>query len=78
MCPVCGGTPCDWIVYGEDVITQVELMYDEDPNKGDGTVQNNCIRKSAYRYFTYEKHGFLGKGNRIQISKCVLDGIREK
>jgi hypothetical protein len=50
-------------------------MYIKDPQKGQGNIENRCIRKSAY---IYEKHGFLGKGNQIQIPSCVLDRIREK
>jgi hypothetical protein len=78
MCAVCGGTHCDWIVYEDEIISEVELMYDKDPQKGQGNTENRCIRKSAYRYYIYEKHGFLGKGNRIQIPSCVLDRIRVK
>ena len=78
MCAVCGGTPCDWIVWGDEILSEVQLMYEEDPQKGQGEVENRCIRKSAYRYYIYAKHGFLGKGNRIRIPTCVLDRIREK
>jgi hypothetical protein len=35
------------IVYGDEIISEVELMYDEDPQKGQGDVGNRCIRKSA-------------------------------
>ena len=65
MCAVCGGTPCDWIVYGNEIVSEVQLMYDEDPQKGQGDVKNRCIRKSAYQYYIHKKHGFLGKGNQI-------------
>ena len=78
MCAECGGTPCDWILYGNEIISEVELMYEEDPQKGQGDVENRCIRKSAYQYYIYEKYGFLGKGNRIRIPSCVLDRIQEK
>ena len=46
MCAVCGGTPCDWIVYGDDIISEVQLMYNEDSQKGQGDVENRCIRLS--------------------------------
>jgi hypothetical protein len=78
VCVVCGGTPCDWIVSGDEIISEVELMYNKDPQKGKGNIENRCIRKSAYRYYIYLKHGLLGKGNQIQIPSCVLDRIREK
>ena len=77
MCDVCGGTPCDWSVYGSHLVSEVVLMYEEDPDKDvDNPVDNQYKRKSAYRYYIYEKHGFLGKGKRVRIPPCVLDRIR--
>ena len=72
MCAVCGETPCNWIVYGDDIISETELMYEEDPQKEEGEVENRFIRKLVYKYYIYEKHGFLGKGNRIRTPLCVL------
>jgi hypothetical protein len=37
----------------------------------DNHVQNNKIRFSLYRMFTYEKFGCLGKGIRMKIPDCV-------
>ena len=51
MCAECGGTPCDWILYGNEIISGVELMYEEDPQKGQGDMENRCIRKSADTIF---------------------------
>ena len=33
-------------------------------------------RYAMYREFTAYKHGYLGKGNRIQPPSCVVNGIR--
>ena len=76
ICEECGGTPCDWIKFGEEVLNEIELMYPANERPSD--LENKTICKSAYRMFTYLKHGFLGKGNRIPIGYCVIQKIREK
>ena len=74
---VCGGTPCDWEVYGEEVVADIKEMYHlcegETPE-----ADSRTIKKSAYRLFVYSKYGHLGKGNRVRIAPCVTDRIREK
>ena len=77
MCDICGGTPCDWDVYGEEVLEDIKKMYLEDEEEA-SNVDNRTIRKSAYKLFVYSKYGHLGKGNRIRIASCVVDRIREK
>jgi hypothetical protein len=27
MCAVCGGTPCNWIVFGEEAVQDIEKEY---------------------------------------------------
>lgn len=76
MCDTCGGTPCDWLVYGEEVLSDIQKAYDEDEVADN--VENRTIRKSAYKLFVYLKYGHMGKGNRIQIASCVVDRIRDK
>ena len=76
MCMVCGGTPCDWEVYGEGIVADLKAMYhlgEEEAPEAD----NRTIRKSAYRLFIYCKYGHLGKGNRVRIAPCITDRIRE-
>ena len=84
MCSVCGDTPCDWLIYGEGVKGQFQLLYfqevkdakevkvDCDGNK----VINNIMRRHLYQTFTYMKHGHLGKGIRTPTSVCVKKEIR--
>ena len=77
MCEICGGTPCDWVQFGEELMEQVNLMYDINSSENrEHTFRNSTIRKSAYRMFTYMKYGHLGKGNRIPIASCVVDRVR--
>jgi hypothetical protein len=76
MRDICGGTPCDWEVYGEEVledITKIYIEYEEEASN----VDNQTIRKSAYNLFVYRKYGHLGKGYRIRTASCVVDCIRE-
>ena len=74
MCAVCGGTPCDWIVYGEEAVQDIEKEYSSELD----TIDNRTLRHSTYKLFIYSKYGFLGKGNRIKIAPCVVDHIRQK
>ena len=76
MCMVCGGTPCDWDVDGEEVVTDLKEMYHLG-EEGSTEADNQTIRKSAYRLFIYYKYGHLGKGNRVPIAPCITDHIRE-
>ena len=39
-------------------------------------IGNNLIRKQCYRIVSGLIDGFLGCGNRRQLPKCVVDGIR--
>lgn len=41
------------------------------------TTDNSILRKEAYRAFTILCHGYLGRGNRVQLPKCVTDGVRK-
>ena len=76
ICEECGGTMCDWIKFGEELLNEIEIMYPENDRPSD--LANNTIHKSAYRMFTYLKHGFFGKGNQIPIGICVTQKIGEK
>ena len=71
MCEHCGGAPCDWLVFEEEITDNISNMHMQETN-------NTAIRKSAYKLYIYCKYGYLGKGNRMQISKCVVEHIRKK
>ena len=85
-CYTCGKTPCEWLEYGVEVLDAIEKRFDCSEAKSNGYVveigsdnhvQNNKIRFSLYRMFTYEKFGCLGKGNRMKIPDCVESRIKE-
>jgi hypothetical protein len=88
---VCGGTPCQWDEFGDDLLEQANEMFVQTMsvaddgsavmvlvNKSSGElVNNNTARYHLYKMFTYLKYGHLGKGNRVRIPSCVQDMIRE-
>ena len=59
----------------------VKFPVGEDGERIDGDtldkVDNKKIRFALYRAFTYQRYGFLGKGNRIQLGSCVENKIKE-
>lgn len=82
ICVKCGSQPCEWVEFGEEITEISNDRYnkiDDDTYRGpDGDIVNvNIVRKYLYKLFIYLKYGHLGKGNRIQISTCVMDKIRE-
>jgi hypothetical protein len=38
---------------------------------------NKSFRHAAYSMFIRTKYCYLGKGNRVPLPTCVVDGIRE-
>ena len=59
MCAVCGGTSCNWIVYGEEAVQDIENEYSSELD----TIDNQTLRHSTYKFFIYSKYRFLGKRN---------------
>ena len=72
MCGTCGGTPCDWIQYGDSIVEAGDQALELHKKGG-----SNLVRKKMYSTYTYIKYGHLGRGERIRIPSCVLDKIRE-
>ena len=85
VCQICGGTPCEWVEFGEEVKEYSKRLYSHEDIDGvialtdrDGNViPNNKMRRALYKTFTYLKFGHLGRGNRIPIPSCVVRKIRE-
>lgn len=71
FCEICGGSPCDWDRFGDEIKQQGASI-----NEGqDG--RNSIILKAVYKVYRYLKFGHLGKGVSIHIPTCVLGKIRE-
>ena len=70
VCPVCGGTPCEWLDFGAEVVQELENMFEHredgvviDPMTGD-TAPSSTLRFLCYSAFTRAKFGSsLGKFN---------------
>lgn len=77
VCEICGGTPCDWIFLGDDIIHKVKQEIDLNKNIRNIVMSNKEIRKEAYKTYVYEKYGFLGKGNRVKCPDCVTESIHK-
>ena len=73
VCPGCGAYPCEVEEFGDQLLDLWRLpainLLEE--------TSNSVNRKCLYRKFIYLKYGHLGCGNRIPISKCIRDVIRE-
>ena len=82
VCELCGELPCEWITFGPTMKQRGISLYFNLP---DGTnvdrngvvVPNNPLRKNLYKMFIFLKYGRLGAGQRIELPKCVYDGIKE-
>jgi hypothetical protein len=75
-CEVCGGTPCDWDTYGEEVVATVQHTFES--VEAASATDNGPRRKAAYQAYTYLRHGHLGKGWRIPIPECVVKAVRNR
>lgn len=77
VCLICGGTPCDWTNYKDEVIFQMELYITNCCLVSEEELTQRRIRKVGYKTFTMEKYGFLGQGNRVKVPDCVTFEIRK-
>ena len=83
VCPVCGGTPCAWEEFGEEVVESLERMYE---HREDGFVFNANgelmsmanLHFECYTMFTRAKYGVLGKKKCIPAPGCVEQHFRDR
>lgn len=68
----CGCDPCLWIDIREEVMLHVEHK------RRSGEIRNNVLRKFGYQKAVNIIHGVLGRGNRVELPTCVVDGIRNE
>lgn len=71
-CSKCGEKLRYWRQFGTTIVENVLERY---PGLGLISSTNNEVRNASYRAFMYERHGVLGKGNRVQVPRCALEGI---
>lgn len=88
LCDYCKMDSCDWVKYGDEIITYLNANYvghfTDDKGNVVAEASENCalvtnrqLRYLAYAAFTSAKHGHLGKKKRIPLPDCVVSGIRD-
>jgi hypothetical protein len=84
VCKICGCTPCEWVEYGQAVISLMmqaydhsqhsenERLYDFDTKE---TVSNETARAVACKCFQYSKFGTINVAKSRPVPKCVMHYI---
>ena len=70
ICLYCGDKPCFWISMKDDIVSSTIRNVDN------YLKPNSYFRKRAYQMYVFHKYGRLGKGNRVRVPLCVLEGVR--
>ena len=78
LCVLCNSVPCLWKEYGKIVLEGCIVWESIGLRNTSREVKNRKCRYYCYKEFTRHMHGSLGKGNRIQLPRCIQDKIREK
>jgi hypothetical protein len=88
-CEDCNQQPCEWTDHGPSIIHMINWEYVrhyvnadgnvlEVSNGAHGIIGNKQLWSIAYVAYSFLKHGYLGKKNRIKIPNCVECGIQNK
>jgi hypothetical protein len=75
VCLYCEQIPCEWLHYGRSVVDSVRAKSSSSPSTDISLINKSC-RHDAYRMYTRAKYGYMGKGRRVPLPTCVVDGIR--
>ena len=70
LCAHCNKAPCIW----DQEVDNIAAFTDPMMESG---VPHRQIRFQVYQYMTHKEYGFLGKGNRRELPKCVVDEIHD-
>ena len=68
-CEECDCSPCIWSENKEQIQHDNSYLLSENDT-------NKQRRFYAYKQMVYALHGHLGKGQRRELPKCVVEGIR--
>ncbi len=75
VCSHCEQMPCEWLLYGPIIVHSVRATHGSNPNV-DRLLTNKSCRHSTNTMYTRTKFGYLGKGNRVPLPNCVVNGVR--
>jgi hypothetical protein len=76
VCSHCEQMQCEWLLYGPTIVHSVPAIHGSNPNV-DCLLTNKACRHTAYTMYTRMKIGYLEKGNRVTLPKCVVNGARD-
>ena len=72
LCTKCDEQECLWMTHKSNVVAATELK------RMQGDFADNVLRKFAYQESVRIIYGVMGKGNRVQLPQCVIEGVRKE
>jgi len=76
FCKACNNCPYDWTSFFKDKELQLLQKAKEMEEILNHSTKSEVCHK-MYKTYIYYKYGSLGKGQRIEISTCVVEKIKE-
>mmetsp|Transcript_11400 Transcript_11400/g.32389 ORF Transcript_11400/g.32389 Transcript_11400/m.32389 type:complete len:101 (-) Transcript_11400:141-443(-) len=71
-CDDCGEVVCEWL----QLLPFVYIVAIDEPRCDDKKADRSHARKKLYRQLVMHLYGPLGRGNRVELSPCILAGVR--
>jgi hypothetical protein len=75
--PVWGGTLCNRIVHGDDIMSETELMHEKYPQKGVGKSQELNFYSQHMDTIFRKSMGFREKGTEVEFL-CVFSIVKRE
>lgn len=72
VCEYCYKDPCMWDTVSATVLESIRKKQQE------SNYAHNELRKIGYKTAVNKIHGVLGRGNRVQLPQCVVNGVRNE
>jgi hypothetical protein len=69
-CQHCGKSPCDWPAIHPEIIQSAHQL-----DTNEAGLSNGARRFRLYQWATFLIHGHLGRGERHELLKCVVEEI---
>jgi hypothetical protein len=69
-CDLCGQTPCEWEVFGEEIWEECNSLKEAD-------MENKAVRHHAYKMYTRMRHGVLHRFDRRPLPVCIRGEIMD-
>ena len=72
FCPHCKGIPCDWDVFGNDLLVSRRRM-----SRRMKRAKRGALEKALYQLYYYLKNGQFECHSRFKFPSCVLHGLKK-